>query len=218
MLQTLNTYPNLYFNPIDIPKYTIVEIYKDSIAQANGLGYCIVPLGDMDNDEIKTEIGTRIQNSQPTGYSNYVILAGRVNEDFDHRITYVVWYQGNTVPTYPDLPTIIVPADPLPAFDIFNKVTVTNAGAAPTDVTITLSVVAKGKIQLLINEDLYIINISKLTTNDTLVISKEGVTLNGKEYDDFIFPKVPTLERGINTIGVSKNCVNNIKIDYVPKY
>lgn len=220
MLQTLNTYPNLYLNPIEIPDYTIVEIYKDTIALANGLGYCIVPLGDKDNNEIKAEIANRIQNSQPVGYSNSVILAGRTNESFSNRITYVVWYQGSTVPTFPDLPKIEAPIDPKPAFDRYNKIEVTNQGAAASDVVITLSVVAVGEVSLLINDKSYSIIINKLLPNqeNKVVISKDGVTFNDKNYDNFTFAGAPTLKKGVNSIAISKENVNKIKIDYVPKY
>jgi len=219
MLQTLNTYPNLYLNPIEIPDYTIVEIYKDSIALVNNLGYCIVPLGDKDNTEIKQEISNRVKSSQPTGYTNFVILAGRESESFNHRVTYVVWYTGETVPTYPELPTIETPADPAAAFNRFNEVTVVNQGVAATDLILTLTVVKAGLVEVYINDNYYSIIIDKLPAATNLItISKTGVSYNDKNYDKFTFSAVPTLTKGSNTIKVTKENVSNLKVDYVPMY
>jgi len=44
MDNSLVMYPNLQFNPIEIPEFTLVEFYKESIAEENGLGYCIIPI------------------------------------------------------------------------------------------------------------------------------------------------------------------------------
>ena len=214
MLTTLNTYPNLYFDAQRIPAFTVVEIYKDTIAQVNSLGYCIVPINGV--SDIKALINQRVAASAPAGYTTNVILAGRQEEGFDHRITYCVWYNG-AVPTFPEMPENPTPTSPAAPFDRFNLVTCNNLGAA-TDVTLTLSIVAPGLIELYINNDLFSIYVKKLEGNKTLVIDKTGVNYNSKNIDSFIFSTTPCLKNGENIIKLPKDKVSNIKINYKPKY
>ena len=53
MVNTLNTYTNLQYEPVPIPAYTILEIYKETIAKSNSLGYCILPIGGLSKVGIK---------------------------------------------------------------------------------------------------------------------------------------------------------------------
>lgn len=220
MLQTLNTYPNLYSNPIVIPAYTIVEVYKDAITSANQLGYCIFPIKDKTKEELEQEIRTFVTNEKPTGYddNNLAILGGHETNEYDYRIVYAVWYV-NSPPDYPHTPTIIPPADPVEPFNKFNEIEINNAGSAQTDVTLTLSIVRTGMVEVKINEDIFKVNIKKLASNsNTIIIDKNGVLFNGKKYDNYDFSSTPTLKRGINTIGVTKEHISNLKIDYNPIY
>lgn len=214
MLTTLNTYPNLYFDAQRIPAFTVVEIYKDTIAQVNSLGYCIVPINGV--SDIKALINQRVAASAPAGYTTNIILAGRQEEGFDHRITYCVWYNG-AVPTFPEAPENLTPTSPAAPFNRFNTVTCNNPGAT-TDATLILSIVNPGLIDIYINNNRFSVKIERLEGNKILIIDRTGVSYNNKNIDSFSFSTAPSLKNGENVIKLPKDKVNNVKINYSPKY
>ena len=219
MLQTLNTYPNRYFDPIDIPRYTVVEIYKDSIVAENTLGYCIVPLGDLDNTQIEQKIRNYIADSQPSGYTSLAMLAGRERKDYDNRVTYAVWYNGGIMPSYPERPIPVMPPELGSVFNRFNSFNIFNEGTAEANLKLTLTIEKTGLVEIYINNDLFTIQVDHIPTQDNLlVLSKNGVTFNDKEYSVYDFPCVPTVKRGLNVVQVSKDSVSKVKVEYTPNF
>lgn len=218
-MQSLNTYPNLYYNPIKIPTYTVVEIYKNEVAENNSLGYFIIPIKDMDNNQLESAIYSRAIGSKPADCDKYIILGGREYNTYENRITYFVWYSGDTVPQYPELPELITPPPAAKPFEKYTVVSLYNQGSGDTDVTITLTVDEDGDYDFYINDDYYSFTVTKLyKNNNKIVFTKNGVTVNDIPINTFTFSKIPTLRTGSNFIKVTKKGIKNIKCDYVPHF
>ena len=137
MENTLTVINNLQYNPIEIADFCIVEVYKDDISLVNALGYFIQPLDGV--GDIKETIANRVRESAPSGYANLVVLAGREFDTFSRRIVYAVWYNGETVPTYPAAPEVHDLGEPGDPFDIYQDIEVIN-DSAPTDCKVTLTI------------------------------------------------------------------------------
>lgn len=216
MDNTLVMYPNLQYNPIKIPAFTLVEIYKDKVSKENGLGYTIIPIENLSNQEIKDIARAKAELVKPSGYSNYTLLTGD-KEEYDHKIIYAVWY-ADEVPSYPQEPDIesLTPAQPL---NIWHTVEVNNE-AAPTFVTITLTCSAlDNTLEFYINNDYFAIDIKNPKDGvNEIAISKEGVSYNGKPIDSFKMTSAPKLKAGMNYIKVNSIGVSKIDIKYRQKY
>lgn len=215
MDNTLVMYPNLQFNPIKIPDFTILEIYKDTIAIESGLGYCIIPIEGLTKQEIRDKAKEKADLVQPSGYTNYTLLTG-ASDEFNHKIVYAVWYQGEA-PSYPDEPEVIelTPGQP---HNIWHEIEVTNP-AAPSFITVTLTCSAFGHLEFYINDDYFAIDIDKPVSGvNEVIISKDGVTYDGKPIDNFKMSSAPKLKAGVNYIKVNSVNISKIGIKYRQKY
>lgn len=217
MDNTLVMYPNLQFNPVEIPDYTIVEIYKDSIATENGLGYAIIPIEGLTQEQIVSAAGAKAELKQPEGYVQYDILYGAEKPGFNHKIIYAVWYNAEK-PVYPPEPSIVeqTPAQPL---NIWKELEVDNA-AAPSYVTVTLTCSAfDDTLEFYINNDYFAIDIKEPKSGvNTITIGRDGVTYNDKAIDSFKMSSAPKLKAGVNYIKVKTIGISNLGIKYRQKF
>lgn len=214
MENTLNTYPNLQFNPIKIPDFTLLEIYKESIAPTNGIGYCIIPIRDKTKEEIEQEIESKAATASHEGYTKLKVLS---TGDYNHKIVYAVWYEGDE-PTYPQEPEVSV-LTPAPPLNIWKELEVENV-AAPTYITVTLTCSAFDKpLEFYINHDYFAIDIEKPEEGvNEVIVSREGVSYNGKPIDSFKMTSAPKLKAGTNSIKVNSVGISHVGIKYRMKY
>lgn len=210
-MNTLNMYPNLQYDAIAIPKYCILEIYKDSIAEANSLGYTILNIEDKNNSQIETLIREKIAASAPSGYTQLAILAGNQTIDYANKIVYCVWYTG-TAPTYPDEP-IVPTVEAAAPLDIYITMTVsTTAPAASLKLTFEIN----NKLDYLdfyIN-DLYY-KIDNITEAGQLIIESNGeVKLN----NNIINALSIALKSGDNILKINRVNTTRVIAHFTPKY
>lgn len=219
MQYTLNMYPNLQYNPVKIQDFTILEFYKDNISALNKMGYYILPIQDLTVETIRKKIENLSAQKLPEGYSNVVALPDRAGartySSYNHRICYVVYYNGDDVPTYPSEPTLGTPISPKTPFNPWNEINISNIGA-PTPLSLILTVTAIGELEFYINDNSYKIN--NITETGILKMSKNGVFLNDNPIIDFSIEDWPFLKSGDNIIKMPKNSVSNIQISYKLKY
>lgn len=216
--QTLTVVNNLQYNPIEIADSCIVEVYKDGITLANALGYFIQPLKGV--GDIKATIEERVRESAPSGYTNLVILAGRDFETFAHRIVYAVWYNGDTVPTYPDAPEIHDLGEPGDPFDFYEPISVIN-DSAPTDCRITLTLDRLDlPVEFYINDDHFKIDVSTQVPTDEkiLVVDKTGVRYNSVPISSYEFLSVPKLKSAKNQLRINKLMIRKVKVEFAKKF
>lgn len=220
MQHTLTMYPNQQHNSIKINDYTILEFYKDSVSPLSRIGYYILPIEGLNLATIEEKIGNLAEQARPSGYTNYQVLPDRLGtknySSYDHRICYVVFYNGTTVPTYPAEPAIGETETPAVPFNPWNEVQVNNVGM-PTYVTLsfTLDSVDGTPIVFYVNEDKFLINV---VSAGTLKISNNGIYLNDTEITDFELSNWPYLISGMNTIKVPKKNISHLKVDYTAQY
>lgn len=215
MDNTLVMYPNLQYNPIKIPDFTVLEIYKDSIATDKGLGYCIIPIEGLTQQQIRDAAKAKADLVQPEGYTNYTLLTG-AGDEFNHKIVYGVWYMGEA-PTYPDEPSteVLTPEQP---HNIWHEIEVENP-SAPSFITVTLTCSALDHVEFYINNDYFAIDIDKPVSGvNDIVINKEGVSYNGKPISNFKMTSAPKLKTGVNYIKVNCVSISKIGIKYRQKY
>lgn len=218
MNHTLTTYNNLQYNPVEIADFCVVEVYKDEISLVNALGYFIQPLTGV--GDVKATIAARVQEKPQTGYSNLVILAGRDFDTFSRRIVYAVWYNGDTVPQYPEEPTeheLGAAGDP---FDFYKNLVIKNDGA-PTYCTITLALATTTEpIDFYLNDDYFKIDVSaQLPTKDKiLVIDRTGVKYNGTPINTYESLAVPKLKFGTNYLNVNSITIDKVKVEFNQKF
>lgn len=218
MNNSLTMYNNLQYNPVEIADFCVVEVYKDEIVKTNALGYFIQPLKDIGDP--KTAIRKRVYASQPDGYSNLVILAGREFETYSHRIVYAVWYNGDVVPTYPEEPEqhdLGAPGDP---FDFYELINVIN-DSAPTYCRLTLTLDKLDlPVEFYINDDYFKIDVSEQipAEEQILIVDKTGVSYNSVPINSYEFLSVPKLKSGINQLKINRLMIREIKIDFVHKF
>lgn len=218
MDESLITYNNLQYNPIEIEDFCVVEVYKDEISLVNALGYFIQPLKDI--GDVKATIEERVRKSAPDGYENLVILAGRNFDSYSHRIVYAVWYNGAAAPTYPAEPEqhdLGMPGSP---FDFYHTVEVFN-DAAPTYCRLTLTLDRLDlPVEFYINSDYFKIDVSEQIPTDEkiLVVDQTGVKYNSVPIYSYEFLSVPKLNSAINLIKVNKLMIREVKVEYVHKY
>ena len=216
--QTLTVVNNLQYNPIEIADSCVVEVYKDGITLANALGYFIQPLKGV--GDIKATIESRVRESAPTGYANLVILAGREFEAFAHRIVYAVWYNGDTVPTYPEAPAQHDLGEPGDPFDFYEPISVIN-DSAPTDCRITLTLDRLDlPVEFYINDDHFKIDVSSQVPTDEkiLVIDKTGVSYNSVPINSYEFLSVPKLKSAVNQLRINRLMIRKVKVEFAKKF
>lgn len=216
MTSNLNTYANLQYNPISIPDYCVVEVYKDEIVKPNGLGYFILPIGGLTDNEIEQKIKDKVDAVD--GYTNLAILAGKNKKMYKNRIVYAVWYN-DVVPAYPNEP-YVEPIEAGKPFNPYQKIEIINEGTAASALVLEFDCLSFDEpIEFKINEKKFKIWVDNPVSDISLVYaSNKGVQYNKKLIDSFIFPSVPKLKSGINIIEVKGTNVKNLKIDYVPRY
>lgn len=214
MDNSLVMYPNLQFNPIEIPEFTLVEFYKESIAAQNGLGYCIIPIKGLSQEQIETEIRNKGTAVAHEGYTKFKVLS---TGDFNHKIVYGVWYETDE-PVYPQEPEI-ESLTPAAALNIWKEIEVENA-AAPTYITVTLTCSSfVDTIEFYINKDYFAIDIKEPVDGVNIItITKDGVVYNGNPIDSFKMTSAPKLQAGANSIKVKTIGVTNIDIKYKNKF
>lgn len=218
MNHTLTTYNNLQYNPVEIADFCVVEVYKDEISLVNALGYFIQPLTGV--EDVKATIAARVQEKPQTGYSNLVILAGRNFDMFNRRIVYAVWYNGDTVPQYPDEPEqyeLGAPGDP---FDFYKSLEIENEGA-PTYCTITLALAKLDEpVDFYLNGDYFKIDMSgQIPTDDKiLTIDKTGVSYNRTPINTYEYLAVPKLKYGTNILKVNSITISKVKVEFNQKF
>lgn len=217
MEQTLTTYNNLQYSPIEIGPYCVVEVYEREVSQANCLGYFIQPLNGIGN--IKNTIITRAKELASSELPNITVLAGRELESWDRRIVYAVFYE-LIPPKYPDLPEFHDYGEPSEPFDFWTEVEVTNEGRpASCQVSLTLTALDT-PVEFWVNDDYFKIDVSNQIPADQKIITvdKAGVSYNSIPVNTFKFLSVPKLKTGINKIKVNKMTVSNVKVKYVKKF
>jgi hypothetical protein len=213
MDNTLVMYPNLQYNPIKIPDFTLLEIYKDTIDVSNGLGYCIIPIEGLSGQEIKDKARAKAEIVKPADKDNYILFA---DGGYDHKIIYAVWYSGD-VPTLPAEPEVmeLIPNQP---HEVWHEVEVDNP-AAPSFITVTLTLTAFDNVEFYINDDYFAIDIKKPVAGvNEVIINREGVSYNGKPIDSFKMTSAPKLKAGVNYIKAKCSNISNIGIKYRKKY
>lgn len=221
MQHTLNMYPNMQYNPIKIQDFTILEFYQDNISITSRLGYYILPIQDLTVQEIEEKINNLALQKLPEGYSQFIALPDRgtthTYNSYDHRICYVVFYQGDVIPSYPQEPALGTPIAPSSSFNPWNEINITNAGG-PTALSIILTIaISTTSLEFYINNQNYKIN-SEVRVGEVVKISKNGVYINNRQISDFDIQSWPYLTSGENTIRIPKNCVSNVQISYEMKY
>ena len=215
MVSNLNTYPNLQYNGIKIPAFTVVEVYKDTIVKDNSLGYCIVPIEGMDNQTIEDTIREKVNSNKPEGYETCAVL----NEGFDHKIVYAVWYKGEA-PIYPTNEAVDPIENPIVPFDVYETLNIENQGTAPTALTLELECSSFNEpIEFYINDDYFKILIKNPSELSNIVrVDGTGVNYNNKNIDSFEFPTMPKIKNGLNCLRIKKTNVSKVKVKYTPKY
>lgn len=217
MENTLTVINNLQYNPIEIADFCIVEVYKDDISLVNALGYFIQPLDGV--GDIKETIANRVRESAPSGYANLVVLAGREFDTFSRRIVYAVWYNGETVPTYPAAPEIHDLGEPGDPFDLYQDIEVIN-DSAPTDCKVTLTLDRLDlPVEFYINDDHFKIDVSTQVPTDEkiLVVDKTGVRYNSVPISSYEFLSVPKLKSAVNQLRINKLMIRKVKVEFAKK-
>lgn len=212
MVSNLNTYPNLQYNPISIPDFTVVEIYKDTVAKANSLGYCILPIEGLDNQTIEENIITKVRESAPETYSNLAIL----NEGFNRKVVYAVWYKGDA-PVYPsnEIQPALIATEP---FNVWEEVEINNP-SAPAAISLELDCSSLDLIEFYINDNLFSIKIENPSeVSNIVLVDGTGVKYNNKNIATFDFPTMPKIKNGLNCLKFNKTMIKGVKIKYIPKY
>lgn len=214
MNHSLTIYKNLQHNPIEIAPYAVLEIYKDSIAKANSLGYCILPLDGV--TDITTAIRNKVAGSAPSGYTDLAIMGGRVTQTYNHKRVYCVWYQG-TAPAYPDAPVVGDVREAAEPINPEQETIVTNTGAN-TECSIRITVrEANKKAEFYINDDYYSIVLDG-TKGLVATLSKDGLRYGNSWSDAFTETAIPHLESGDNVISANKSNITNLQINYNYRY
>jgi hypothetical protein len=218
MENTLTVINNLQYNPIEIADFCIVEVYKDDISLVNALGYFIQPLDGV--GDIKETIANRVRESAPSGYANLVVLAGREFDTFSRRIVYAVWYNGETVPTYPAAPEVHDLGEPGDPFDFYQDIEVIN-DSVPTDCKITLTIDRLDlPVEFYINDDYFKIDVSKQVPTDEKIIEidKTGVKYNSVPINTYEFLSIPKLKSAKNLIKVNRLMIRKVKVEFIHKF
>lgn len=187
MVNTLNTYANLQYEPIPIPAYTILEIYKETIAKSNSLGYCILPISGLSDAEIKAALTEKAALAPHEEYTNCKILAGRTAESYNHRIVYAVWYNGDVEPQYPDEPEVSPLEEPAEAADIWYTEETSNNTYPMAFLNIDIICSSFDEpIEFYINDNYYYILITNPIEGDNHVyVNQSGVQYHGAPVETF---------------------------------
>lgn len=218
MNTTLKMIDNLQFDPIKIPDYCLIEFYKDSIDKNSALGFSIISIAGLTIDEIKSAIAEKVSFIVPEGYTDYVILAGRDSEEYNHKKIYVVWYKGEA-PTYPAEPEIEEPAQPAEPAAAFEEYEIFNNGGKDTPITIEFTITTFGEdIEFYLNDDFYSITPSLDYGTNVYIANSKGVSYQDIPIDTFKFPSIPYLMSGKNILKVKKTNVSNVNIKYTEEY
>lgn len=218
MENTLTVINNLQYNPIEIADFCIVEVYKDDISLVNALGYFIQPLDGV--GDIKETIANRVRESAPSGYANLVVLAGREFDTFSRRIVYAVWYNGETVPTYPAAPEVHGLGEPGDPFDFYQDIEVIN-DSVPTDCKVTLTIDRLDlPVEFYINDDYFKIDVSKQVPTDEKIIEidRTGVKYNSVPINTYEFLSIPKLKSAKNLIKVNRLMIRKVKVEFIHKF
>jgi hypothetical protein len=213
MTKTLNTYPNLQYDSISIQDFCIVEIYKETIAKDNGLGYCILPIEGLDNSTIEENIKERVAATMPEDATNLAILS----EGYSHKIVYAVWYSSDK-PEYPhNEPEEAIEAG-VGAVEIWDSHEVSYKGAT-ADLELEFTVTNPSFVDFYINNDYFKIYVEKpLGSTHSIVVNKAGVSYNKEKISTFDFPTMPKLKNGLNCLKFNKNTTTHVEIRYVERY
>lgn len=214
MISNINTYPNLQFNPFPIPGFTVIEIYKDTIAEDNSLGYCILPVEGLDDEQIETKVRELVEASNPGEYQNLAVL----NKGFNHKICYAVWYN-DVAPEFPEEPVPQPMPEPAAPFNVWEEIEVDNPGqTVPLTLEITCSSLVE-PIGFYINDVLFSITIGKPLVGENIIVAdRTGVSYSNKKIDTFDFPTMPVLKNGKNILKFNKTNVSAVKLKYTQKF
>lgn len=210
---TLVTLPNKQYDSIEIPDYTVLELYTESVSDANYVGYYIVPIGGLSDTEIETKLKTLAGTKE--GYANFALLVSRdgKTKEYNRKRVYGVYYK-TTAPTYPEETKDVTTYTPAPQYDVYQTITVTNPGvAAPCKLTLTVDSI-DDPVELYVNNN-YIA--CKPNEIGELVID-DVARMNGAFVEDYDAFDRPTLVQGENTIKVKATNVTNVSVTYTPFY
>lgn len=211
LIHSLNTYPNQFYESVGIPNYSLLEIYKDEVAESNRLGYCILPIQGLDDLQIEEAIRTKVENSKPAGYTTLHILAGRTEASYNRRRVYCVWSE--STPSYPAATPVNVAPPSLTKFNEFNVTTINYKGSGTTPVTVKASI-TYGETVIKVGDATIQI---KENVSGELEINQGGAFLNGQPLSSFTITSTPVLHSGVNYIKASKN-ISKLNILYTEKY
>lgn len=208
-LNTLTTFANRQYDPIEIPDYCVLELYKDTMADDNYIGYYIVPIGGLTKDEIATKL-TTLAGTQD-GYTNFILLG---NNTYSRKRIAGVFYN-DTVPTYIEGKSTVTTQTAASALNVYQEQTVTNNGIeVPCTIIVTVTDTTN-PIELYINN-----NYIAFTATETgdYTIENEVCTFGGKIIDDFGSFDTVTLKHGDNVIKVNATNVSKVQVTYTETY
>ena len=220
MVNTLNTYANLQYEPIPIPAYTILEIYKETIAKSNSLGYCILPIGGLSNAEIKAALTEKAALAPHEEYTNCKILAGRAAESYDHRIVYAVWYNGDVEPEYPEEPEVSPQGAPGEAANIWYTTERSNNTYPMAFLNIDIVCSSFDEpIEFYINDNYYYILITNPIEGDNHVyVNQSGVQYHGAPVETFEMKAPPYNDQFTMTIKLKATNITSFTYTEERKY
>lgn len=222
MNKTLNIYPNFQTDKIAVQDYTVMEIYKDSIAKDNSLGYWVLPIQDLTVAQIQEQIDTKLIEWLPSGYVNYITYPlDATIKDYNRSICYCIYYN-DTIPTQPKEKTIPAIQSPT-SFDPFTSFMVENNGSLESSIKIKITpnsgIELDNIIVFYINENKYSVKIEDYSLPPKeLVITREKISYDGLNIDTFEFDAPLTIHKNSNTIKFKANNLEHINISYVPKF
>lgn len=213
MTNSLNTYPNLQYSAIQIPDFTVLEIYKESIAINNSLGYCIIPIANLSDKEIKDEIAAKAALAAHEGYSNCKIMAGRTYDNFNHKIVYAVWYN-DVEPQYPEIPSDTPLNEPAAPCDIWFTKEIDNPDAALGSLSIDIECSSfEEPIEFYLNDNYYKVWVNKpVQGNNIVTVNEKGVFYNSKQIDTFEMDMPPYFDKQRNIFKIK--ATNALKVSY----
>lgn len=213
MNHNLVSIPNLQYDPIAIPDYTVLELYKDAVADANYIGYYIVNIEGLNETEIETKL-TTLAGTQD-GYTNFVILASADNskKQYSHKRIYGVFYNGSTAPAYPTYTVREATATTGTLVDPYQTFTIENEGiSTPVQLVFTVDSVDE-PIEWLLNNNY---GATVLDKAGKLVVGQES-TINGEPVD-VDYAEIPCLMHGTNTLKVKATNVSKVECKYTVLY
>lgn len=212
MEHNLITIPNLQYEPISIPQYTVLELYKDSIIDANYVGYYIVPIEGLTKDEIKIKLLDLAGTLEDYSYVKLLVSRDETKEQFKYKRVYGVYFNEDE-PVYPDVPKVTPIETTGTLIDVWQTKEIENSGIE-VPATIRLTVENDGdKLELYLNDNH--ISVENYSTGEVVVSST--AENNGKTIE-VSFDEIPALKSGTNIIKIKATNITKVEVNYTVAY